>query len=239
MTLTTRSDLSSPFPFPAIRGTRITRFEQTDLSPFRLDADTADRLGRDNIGVFIENCRSLSWIMEKIAVLAETDFPAKWAVVLSSKDTATMVYNSSVRQPAGKPDRQHAPELWQQGNVVFTTPEGLRLWQREVAGPDRVAGILMVDTLCHVHKARNAYFEGYGVHDRPQRVADFRADMAADGNPPPLFVLTKRLAKSVNTRPMLSAYCLDAWWFVDGRRLRFGKPPVSRLSDNQLWELAI
>jgi hypothetical protein len=234
MTLTTRSNLSSLFPFPAIRGTRITRFEQADLGPFRLDADTADRLGRDNIGVFVQDCRGLRWIMERIAVLAETDFPAKWAVVLSSKSMAEFVYNSRVHQPEGRRRRKRVPELWQQGNVVFTTPEGLRLWQREVAGPARVAGILMVDTLCHVHKARDAYFEGYGVHDRPQRVADFRADMAADGNPPPLFVLTKRLAKSVNTRPMLSAYCLDAWWFVDGHRLRFGKPPVSRLSDNQL-----
>ncbi len=233
MMLTTEHAQDHLYPFPAIRGTRITRLEQTDLGPFRLDADTAGRLGRDNTGVFVQDCLSLSWIMEKIAILSDTPFSAKWAVVLSSKKMAGFVYNTSVEQREGKRRRKHAPPLWQQGNTVFTTPEGLRLWCREVKVPDRVAAVLVIDTMCHIHKARSAYIQGYGVHDRPQRVADFRAEMAADGPLVPMFVFTTKLAKSVNTRSMLSPYCLDSWWFVDGRRLRFGRPPISSVSDNQ------
>ena len=93
-----------------------------------------------------------------------------------------------------------------------------------------VAGILVVDTLCHIHKARDRYIRGYGVNDRPQRIANFRANLACASWQPPLIFFTSRPAKSLNTNPMLSPYCLDAWWFVDGSRLRVGKPPAAAIS---------
>lgn len=225
MCLTIEHSLPQLYPYPAIRGQRITRLQETDLGPFRLDGETATRLAEQNIGVFIGGCRSWDWMMDKLTILAQTPFPARWLVVLASKQWAETAYRIQAMKRAGR-KRVHAPKLWEDGNVTYTTPEGLHSYGglSQHSGP--LAAVLLVDPACHVHKARDWFVPGRGVHDRPQRIADFRADLGRIGPSPPLLVLTRRPAKSLSTERMLSAYCLDAWWFVDGRRLRVGEPPA-------------
>jgi hypothetical protein len=121
----------------------------------------------------------------------------------------------------------HPPRFWDRGNLTSTTPEGSASYFNVIDGEQRFAAVMLVDPKCHVQQAREWFVPGYGVHDRPQRIADLRADLARNGHRSPFLVLSERPAKSVNTNRMLSAYCLDAWWFVDGRRLRVGKPPIT------------
>ena len=77
------------------------------------------------------------------------------------------------------------------------------------------------------------------MNDRPQRIADFRAELGGNACAPPLIILTTRPAKSIGTARMLSAYCLDAWWFVDGRRLRIGQPPATSYQPSNLQSLRL
>ena len=229
MILQINPTVAEMYPFAPIRGYRITRLEEAPLGPFRLDATTAASLGREQLGVFVGNCGDLQRIIDKVQILADTDFPGRWVTVLSSKDMADIVYNRAWEYDHPR-FRRHAPRYWDRGNVIFTTPEGLGDLSRDGIDGGSVAGILLVDTLCHVHKARNRVFRGYGVNDRPQRIANFRADLACGDWQPPFLFFTSRPAKSVNTHPMLSPYCLNAWWFVDGARLRVGKPPMAASS---------
>ena len=85
MCLTIEHSLRERYPFPAIRGQRMTRLEEADLGPFQLDGETAERLAEDNIGVFIGGCRDWDWMMDKLNILADTRFPARWLVVLADQ----------------------------------------------------------------------------------------------------------------------------------------------------------
>jgi hypothetical protein len=240
MCLTIEHSLRKRYPFAAIRGQRVTRLEEADLGPFQLDGETAERLAEDNIGIFIGGCRDWDGMMDRLNILADTHFPARWLVVLATKQMAETVY----REAACNPDRKkriHVPKFWDHHNVTYTTPEGLSSYPNTIDSADPPAAVLLVDPACHVHKARDWFVPGRGVHDRPQRIADFRADLSRNGRPPPFLILTSRPAKSVSTQRMLSAYCLDAWWFVDGRRLRVGQPPATSYqpSNPQSLRLAI
>jgi hypothetical protein len=108
MCLTIELSLGEVYPFPPIRGQRITRLEEADLGPFQLDGETAERLAEDNVGVFVGGCRDLDWMMDRLAILAETDFPARWLVVLASEGLADIVYRTLTRKP-GSRRRTHAP----------------------------------------------------------------------------------------------------------------------------------
>ena len=66
MCLTIEYPTRERYPFPAIRGQRITRLEEADLGPFQLDGQTAEWLAVDNIGVFIGGCRDWDWMMDKL-----------------------------------------------------------------------------------------------------------------------------------------------------------------------------
>ena len=181
MCLTIEHSLRERYPFPAIRGQRITRLEEADLGPFQLDGETAERLAEDNIGVFIGGCRDWDWMMDKLNILADTRFPARWLVVLATKQLAETVYGKL----AWKPDRRkriHVPTFWDHHNVTYTTPEGLNSYRGIVQSNDPLAAVLLVDPVCHVHKARDWFVPGRGVHDRPQRIADFRADLGRNGS---------------------------------------------------------
>lgn len=226
MHLTIEHSLRKRYPFAALRGQRITRLEEADLGPFQLDAETAERLAEENIGVFVGGCRDRNWMIDKLKTLAETRFPARWLVVVATRSLALTVYRS-FELPRGKRPRMHAPRFWDHGNATFTTPEGLTSYRKAMHGSEQFAAVVLLDPGCYVQQAREWFVPGYGVNDRPQRIADFRAELGGTACAPPLILLTARPAKSIGTARMLSAYCLDAWWFVDGRRLRVGQPPAA------------
>jgi hypothetical protein len=238
MCLTIEHSLRKRYPFAAIRGQRVTRLEEKDLGPFQLDAKTAEQLAEENIGVFIGGYRDWDWITDRLNILAATPYPARWLVVLATKQLADAVYGNLALKPDRR-ERIHVPSFWNHHNVTYTTPEGLNSCRGIVESNGPPAAVLLVDPVCHVHKARDWFVPGRGVHDRPQRIADFRADLGRNGRSPPFLVLTKQPAKSVSTQRMLSAYCLDAWWFVDGRRLRVGQPPAISHQSRHLQSLRL
>lgn len=227
MTKAVEDRLKDLYPYPAIRGCRITRMEETRLGRFNLDHSTALRLGTDNVGVFVGNCGPPARALDKLAGLQTDSYPARWLVLSSSRQLASAFFRRQVPHTSGR-SRKHAPPYWLAGNTVFTTPEGLRVYGKERGSEDSIAAILLVDPLCHVHKARGPVGRGFVFHDRPQCIVDFRAGCSIDGWLPPFFVLVQHPAKSINTDPMLSPYCLEAWWYLDGECLRTGRPPVDR-----------
>ena len=159
MYLTIERSTRERYPFPAIRGQRITRLEEADLGPFQLDAETAERLAEENMGVFIGGCREWSWMMDKLKILADTRFPARWLVVVATKNLALTVYRSFELQRSRRP-RLHAPTFWDHGNVTFTTPEGLTSYRRAMDGSEQLAAIVVLDPKCHVQQAREWFVPG-------------------------------------------------------------------------------
>jgi len=75
MPVTIEHSLRKRYPFAAIRGQRITRMEEANLGSFQLDAETAERLAEENIGVFIGGCRDWDWMLDRLNTLAETRYP--------------------------------------------------------------------------------------------------------------------------------------------------------------------
>lgn len=211
------------YPFAPIRGCRITRLEESRLGHFALDSTTARQLGSENIGVFVGDCENLTWIVRKLEVLSQTPFPGRWIAAAATAKMAAVIFNM-LAEKHGLQKRKRAPRFWNQGNVTFTTPEGLSTYARDQGVDHPVASVLLIDTLCHVHKARGYDRRGWAMNDRPQRIANFRADLSVNGWMPPFLLLTERPAKSVETAAMLSPYCLSTWWFVDGKCIRVGNP---------------
>lgn len=224
--------LRERYPEAWIRGARITRSEERTIGHFRLDLQSAWELGTDNIGVFIGDCPDLANIVERLQRLERRALTPRWVVIVASKKMAVLVIQQWFRSTdADNVDAAtlQLPEV--RSNIVLTTPESLG----EISDANRqnVAGILLLDMLCHVHDARGMRNRAFVVqHDRPQLIANFRNDISHEGWLPPLILLTQKPAKSVSTTAVARAYCLNGWWFVDGRRLNTGCPPVSGQSNS-------
>jgi hypothetical protein len=212
-----------------LRGTKISRLEERRLGQFSLDPETAWELGRDNLGVFIGGCDSLERTIELLRTLKQPSPAPHWIVACASKDMACLF----VRQWCQMDERSWvtARKLslpQNHGNVVLATPESLPA----IGGAERndVAALILVDMLCHIHKARGIRKRDFVVqHDRPQLVADFRNVLGLEDWLPPLILLAKEPAKSIATDPIARAYCLEGWRFVDGATMRWGPrvlPPV-------------
>ena len=81
-----------------------------------------------------------------------------------------------------------------------------------------LAGVIVLDPLCIMYKARSGTDSWGRVHrnDRPQHVVNFRAALDVEGWQPPLLLLTTKPAKSVNTEVVARAFCLNGFRFVAG-----------------------
>ena len=209
-----------------VRGPRITRLEENSLGYFRLDSGTAWNLGKNNVGVFVGACQPLGETIECLKRLEQPTVSQHWIVVAATKKMAAVIVQRWFR--SGQARRVAITTLklpMVLHNIVLATPESLR----RIGDAERcdVAGIVVVDMLCHIHQARGGIQHGnfYVSNDRPQLIANFRNTVALDGWLPPLVFVTQKAAKSVSTDSIARAYCLDAWWFVDGRSLRCGAPP--------------
>jgi hypothetical protein len=112
------------------------------------------------------------------------------------------------------------------GNIVVATPESLQ--RIGVSEQQDVAALNVVDPECYVHLGRGFTRGNFHVqNDRPQLIANFRHSVELENWLPPLILLTEKPAKSITTDPIARAYCLDAWWFVNGATTRWGPPPAS------------
>ncbi len=209
-----------------IRGTRITRLEERRLGQFGLDVETAWMLGTNNTGVFVGGCPPLGGTIDVIRGLQKSSPESRWILVAATKKMAAVMIQRWLGE--GQVLRVAVTTLklpQSYGNIILTTPESLR----KVEGDDHygVAGMIVVDMLCHIHQARGMQNGAFVVrNDRPQLVANFRNSIAVGRWLPPVIFLTQKPAKSVMTDNVARAYCLDAWCFVDGRSLRCGPRPL-------------
>ena len=219
----TRPALQRIYHRPMFRGTTKPREGSQRFDRLVLDQQAATDLGTDNVGLFVENCPSFERMVEHFQEL--NDFSgATWVVVASSKQ---------VRDEFVRIDRSIGASIGSLqspliGSVVVATPEEL---PELSAAIENVAGILVHDYACHIHKCRgNGYRSFRAANDRPQKIVDFRMQFRIGQWSPPFLLFTNRKAISVNTLPMLSPYCLEAFRYIDGQTIRFGalsKPSTS------------
>lgn len=206
--------IRSLYSCPWIRANRIARMEQQILGRFALDAETAWELGTNNVGVFVGGC----WadIFQRLAKLDSQGIRPSWLIVAATNADAQSIQTEWLRR-----NQEPTSSLPQRcRNVILATPEKLRCIDSAIA--DELAGILLFDPHCIVYRARGHEGGPYYRNNRPRHVMAFRVRLAQEGWMPPFFLLTNRLAKATNTDSVARAFCLDAFWFLDGGTLSCG-----------------
>jgi hypothetical protein len=204
-------------------GRRITRLEENPIGDVRLSAQTAWTLGTQSIGIFVGGCDPL-FTEKQLSGLRQTKDEPTWVIVASSKNMALhlsqQILGVKVRANSAVPKKPVACD-----NLILATPETLRLIGNSEGRP--IAGIILEDMRCWVHHLRGdtGFGRNRGTNDRPQRIVDFRNSIAQGNWLPPFVLLTERPARTVETDAVARAYCLDAWWFVDGRTFSCGSLP--------------
>lgn len=203
------------FPSPTLKSQRIERAGGKHFGEFMLDAETASFLGIEDVGVFLGSCGMLPQIIRKLKFLDDSPGKAVWITVLGTKLRHQALFDQWDDPESGlKTKTRDLPPYWQSKKLVFLTPEKLSKWSCEnEASMQCVAGIILVDLDCNVHKQRG---HSTMANDRPQHIVNFRASLYRMGWSPPLIVMTRKATRSVNVDEMRSAYCLEAWWFLDG-----------------------
>jgi len=227
---TTLESLNRLYPTPVIRGTRITRMEERELGRFRLTAEIAQTLGEDNIGVFIGDCKTLDRVVDRVREIDQYDVGGRWIIVPSTRSSAAAVYQRWLDSiDVWDVDPKDVPSSWHGDNVIFCLPESLGQLTTELTDEKvDVAGIILLDFQCVVHKARGFNNGDFRVrHDRPQLIVDFRSRLSIGNWAPPLILISQKPAKSVSTNSMQRAYCLEAFRFIDGKTLRCHRLPKS------------
>ena len=205
-----------------LRAQRITRLEQTRLGRLRLNQSVLADLGQERVGLLVGNCGKLEQVVSHLKDLDSTSQEVSWVVVLASDAMSETVCRMWGREvPSRK--RRTSVLPWRSGSMTFVTPEALAslLETDRYRGDNQkpVAGILLIDMLCHVHKYRGHKRFYDARMDRPGLVSQFQAALKSRGFAAPLILLTASLAKSVDTHSVLLAYSLDSFWFLDGRSL--------------------
>lgn len=203
-------DRYSPSVF---RGTMKPREGNQRFGRLTIDAETSYQLGSTNVGLFVECCPGLERMVQHLVDLNESA-AGRWIVVSSSKQVDAELQYFWQSENLGK---AHCA-------IEFTTPELLS--QIKTSHAD-VAGILVIDFACHIHKCRGYLLNRFGkAHDRPQKIVDFRVSQKVGQWSPPIIFFTPKPAISVNTHNMLSPYCLEAFRYIDGRTMKFGTIPI-------------
>ena len=228
-TLMTEPDFCDLFPTPVVRVTAISRMQEKPLGDLCFDPETGRFLGEENVGVFAGGCDP-DRLFDRLISLGECGTGGQWVVVLPTKQIAGEFY-ARWHSVNGTSSFGKVPNTWQSERLIFAQPESLKLVAETIADFNiAIAGILVLDPHCMIHKARGFRKGNYRVrNDRPQLIADFRAHLAQGTWSPPLVFFAKQPAKSINTDAMLGPYCLEAFRYVDGRQLRMGEPPVEFL----------
>lgn len=148
-------------------------------------------------------------------------------VVSSTRKTAAVVRQKWDGQVPFV-DPRTVPDYWESDRLMFAVPETLDVVRDEVAAAGvSVAGIIVLDMFCTIHKARGFENRGFRVqHDRPELIVNFRSSLSHGCWSPPLIFCVQKPAKAVGTNSMLSPYCLETFRYIDGGRIRAGLPPA-------------
>jgi hypothetical protein len=201
----------------SIYGQRITRMEETGMGGLYLSGETAWILGTSNLGLFVGASPTLDVIVRELKKLGSSRPSPRWIVIAATKRMAAVIAREW-STPTEDDFATKAPKLPTTcGNITLATPESLK----KITGPGThdVAAIILLDMLCHVHRARRMRTPGgFAVdNDRPQMIADFRNSLLVEGWAPPLIIVTEEPARAVHADYVARAYCLDGFWFMDGK----------------------
>jgi DEAD/DEAH box helicase domain-containing protein len=224
--------LATRYPTARILGRRMTRLPESLLGWVKLDAITADEMGRERLGWFVGNHPGLARAAEQLGRLDANPGGGVWIVVPYSRDLACELF--ALWPHADQVAEQPAPDnaVWRSRKVWVAIPEDLKqflpLAQAHIPG---VAGVIILDPRCIMHKARGGTDSWGQVHrnDRPQHVVNFRAALDYDGWQPPLLLLTERPPKAVSTMDVRRAFCLEGFQFIAGDCFGCWDEPIEQL----------
>ena len=199
-----------------LRADRVSRLGNKYLGRLKLDQPTLERLGSSQIGLFADGFLSLDMMLRRVLPLAAKPRETRTIAVYASKEAGASIFNSMVSTghcvPCHRP-----PESWQVGNLAFSSVEGLRRLDMDEQPID---SIILIDPNCTIHRARTLRLGNGSIHDRPQVVASFLTDHFHRGPAPVLILMTLKRAAAVPTEAIARAFCLEAFWFLDGPTLR-------------------
>lgn len=222
-------ELRERYPSPLLRGARISRIGEKYLGPVWTTPETCRMLGEEQVGWFIGGVPSIERMVDRIRQLNVPKAGGRWIVIPATKQLAEVVQEQWVADdelPSALPGNE---TLWHEGVVTFCVPESLsRLSAGLRAAGTPVAGIILLDPYCFVHKGR-AYRSGKfrTAHDRPQLIVDFRMRHSVGRWSPPLMVMSLHRAAAVPCAKLRRVYCLEALQYIDGNAFSCRPIPAS------------
>lgn len=226
------ADLSALFPQPLIRGARISRQDLRRVQGFRLDAETAGKLGRHHIGILAADCRPLAQFLPAFGRLAAAHSPARFAVVPFSYVEQSHLLH--LGKDARYPEMQClSPDaVWSCGSCLFAMPERLSILSEIALEHGWQIGAVMVwDPLLQLHQQRRLMKPVRRRADirkrdcRPpcEAICQLRYDHRRGDWRPPLLLCTNRQLRSIDSQSVSRRYGLQACWYVDGETIRCGE----------------
>lgn len=206
------------YPRPMIRVNRISRQGGQRLGRLKLDAETAIELGTDQVGLFVGGCQKLDRVVDRIREIDGHGDGGYWVVIAASKTQAADLYRLwHATEDCWHINSTNCPDSWAGKNTLFCRIETLRdVLPRCRDSESGVAGILVLDLDCTLHKQRGSNRHGYRVpYDRPQLIVNFRAKLAVGAWSPPLILFSRRPPMADPTDVIQRVYCLEALRFLD------------------------
>ncbi|MDY3562688.1 hypothetical protein R5W23_004166 [Gemmata sp. JC673] len=228
-TVTPMPSLTAVYPTAHVRGRLITRLEEQTLGWATLDAATALEMGREQVGWFVGGHPGVARAAEQLGRLDSNPAGGVWIVAPHSRDLARDLFTKWPHQAYVTQRPQGASSVWCSRKVWVAIPEELdQLLPRAPQAEAGVAGVIVLDPPCIIHKSRGGTDSWGHVHrnDRPQHVVDFRASLLSDDWQPPLLLVTERPARAVETQAVARTYCLNAFRFVAGDSFACWEIPV-------------
>jgi hypothetical protein len=198
-----------------LRADRISRVGNKWLGRLRLDQSTTEQLSDLQVGLFAEGFLGLETIVGRLLPMAANSTVMQTVVLYSSKEAGGAIYEQLANDRLCEHNKR-PPEQWQFGNLLFSSIEGLSRLDHEVGS---INTVILLDPTCMVYRARTMKTRRGRTHDRPQIVVDFLSDQSSQGLRPAFLLMTTKHAASLPTDTIARAFCLDAFWFLDGPSL--------------------
>ena len=190
------------------------------IGPAASDAATCRALGEEQLGWFIGGVPTYDRMIEFVRRVDASHEGGRWIVVPATRFLADVAYqiwfeNSSLESS------KTPSTMWHSDKISCCVPE--RLNELHDCIDDTVAGIILLDPNCIVHRGRGFGNNKYRIaHDRPQLIVDFKSELAIGRWTPPLFVMSLHKAAAVPTEAVARIYGLEALHFIEGISLRCG-----------------
>lgn len=233
-------DLSAMFPQPLIRGARISRQDLRRVQGFRLNAETAGKLGRNHLGVLVADCPPLAQVLAVFGRLAAARSPVRYVVVPYSYVELSQLL--SLGEDARYPEMQClSPDaVWACGSCLFALPERLpALSQLALDHGWQIGAAIVWDPFLQLPRERRstkavrrrADIRRRDCRPAHEAVCQLRYDHRCGDWRPPLLLCTQRQLRSIDSQALSRRYSLAVCWYVDGETLRCGEPETTSDAD--------